>query len=114
VRLRHAILGCHLILLAALVTSVLPPLTMLRLTVAAMLALPLLVTLRGIVQQRRVTLQRLAVLLVAYIGVSSVEVVARSGGSRALSIALLAAVLELGLTLSLIRRSARNDPRARE
>jgi hypothetical protein len=46
------------------------------------------------------------VLLVAYIGGLSVEVVARSGREPSLSIALLAAVLELALVLALIRRSA--------
>jgi hypothetical protein len=112
--LRHVLLLCHVLLLGALLASALPPITELRLAVAAVLALPLLVTLPGIVQQRRVTLQRLAVLLVAYIGGTSVEVVARSGGSLALDVALLAAVLELGLALLLIRRSVPSAPRARE
>jgi hypothetical protein len=114
VPLRHALLGCHLLLLGALLASVVPPATGLRLALAAVLALPLLVTLRGIALQRRVTLQRLAVLLVAYIGGASVEVVARSGSSAALDVALLAAVLELGLALALIRRSVPSEPRARE
>ena len=70
--LRRAIVGCHLLLLAALAESLLPP-TAVRLTVTALLALPLFLTLRGLVQARRTTLQRLTVLLVAYIGGLSVE-----------------------------------------
>ena len=108
--LRRAIAGCHLLLIAALAASLVPPATALRLCVAALLALPLLLTLRGLLQGRRATLQWLAVLLVAYIGGFSVEVVARSGNAPSLSLALLAAVLELGLLLALIRRSARSAP----
>jgi uncharacterized membrane protein len=70
-----------------------------------LLALPLLLTLRGLVQARRLTLQWLAVLLVAYIGGFSVEVVARSGVAPAQSFALLVAALELGLTLALSRHA---------
>lgn len=112
--LRHAILACHLLLAGALVASLLPPATALRLGVAALLTLPLALTLPGLVQQRRVTLQRLTVLLVAYIGGLTVEVVARSGNAPSLSVALAGAVLELGLALALIRRSASSAPRARE
>jgi hypothetical protein len=106
VPLRHAVLACQALLLAALVASVLPPATPLRVGLAALLVAPLILTLRGVAQRRRATLQRLAVLLVAYIGGLSVEVVARSGREPSLSIALLAAVLELALVLALIRRSA--------
>jgi len=111
--LRQAIVGCHLLLVAALVASVLPPATPLRIAGAAALAAPLLVALRSLRPQRREGLPWLAVLLVAYIGGVSVEVVARSGGAPSWSIALLAAVLELGLTLVLIRRGARNARSAR-
>jgi hypothetical protein len=52
-------------------------------------------------------LQRLAVLLVAYVGGFSVEVVARSGDAPSQTIALLAAALELALTLALIRGDRR-------
>jgi hypothetical protein len=114
VPLRRAIVGCHLLLIAALAASLVPPATALRLGVAALLALPLLLTLHGLAHGRRATLQRLAVLLVAYIGGASVEVVARSGNAPSLSIALIAAVLELGLLLALIRRSGPSAPEARE
>jgi Predicted membrane protein (DUF2069) len=109
VPLRRAIVGCHLLLIAALAASLVPPTTALRLCVAVLLALPLLLTLRGLTQGRRTTLQRLAVLLVPYIGGLSVEVVARSGNAPSLSLALIAAVLELGLLLALIR-GARSAP----
>ena len=108
--LRRAIVGCHLLLIAALAASLVPPPTAPRLGVAALLTLPLLLTLRGLAEGRRTTLQRLAVLLVAYIGGASVEVVARSGDAPPLSIALIAAVLELGLLLVLIRRPSRSAP----
>jgi hypothetical protein len=107
---RHAALGCHVLLMAALAASIIAPPTALRLGTAALLLLPLLLTLRGLQAGQRTTLQRLAVLLVAYIGGASVEVVARSGAAPLLSVALLAAVLELGLVLALIRRR----PTARE
>jgi O-antigen/teichoic acid export membrane protein len=108
--MRRAAVGCHLLLLAALVAGLLPPVTILRLAAVAVLAAPLLLTLRGLFEARRATLQRLAVLLVAYIGGLCVEVVARSGDAPALTVALLAAVLELGLLLSLTRRSLPNAP----
>ena len=107
--LRRAIVGCHLLLIAALAASLVPPATALRFSIAVLLALPLLLTLPGLAQGRRTTLQRLAVLLVAYIGGLSVEVVARSGNAPSLSLALIAAVLELGLLLALIR-GARSAP----
>ena len=111
--MRRAAIGCHLLLIAALVASFVPPVSALRLTAGTLLALPLLLTLRGLVQGRRAPLQWLAVLLVAYIGGLSVEVVARSGNAPAQSLALLVAALELGLALGLIRR-AQSEPSARE
>ena len=102
--LRRATLGCHVLLMAALAASVVATPTPLRLVAAAVLLLPLLLTLRGLGAVQRTTLQRLAVLLVAYIGGASVEVVAHSGDAPLLSVALLAAVLELGLLLAIIRR----------
>ena len=108
--LARATVGCHLLLIAALVACLLPPVTALRLAAAVLLALPLLLTLRGVAQGRRASLQRLAVLLVAYIGGFSVEVVARAGTAAPASVALIAAVLELGLILALIRRSAPSGP----
>jgi ABC-type multidrug transport system permease subunit len=112
--MRRAVVGCHLLLIGALVAGVLPPLTLLRLGVVLLLATPLLLTLGGLIAARRATLQRLAVLLVAYIGGLCVEVVARSGDAPALAVALLAAVLELGLLLALIRRPLPNAPENRE
>ena len=91
-----------------------PPVTALRLVAAALLATPLLLTLRGLARESRACLQWLAVLLVAYIGGFCVEVVASAGRAPEANVALLAAVLELGLTLALIRRSAPIRPSARE
>jgi hypothetical protein len=105
--LRRATVGCHALLIVALLASLVPTATALRLAVAAVLVLPLLLTLRGVVQARRPSLQRLAVLRVAYIGGLSVEVVARSGEAAPYNLALIAAVLELSLLLALIRRSSR-------
>lgn len=106
----RATLGCQLLLMAALAGSIAATPTALRLVAAVVLLLPLLLTLPGLRAGQRTALQRLTVLLVAYIGGISVEVVARSGAAVLLSVALLAAVLELGLLLALIRRR----PTARE
>ena len=103
--LRRAIVGCHVLLIAALAASLLPPASPLRLGAAALLATPLLLTLRGLAVGRRASLQTNAVLLVAYIGGFSVEVVARAGDAPSLNVALLVSALELGLTLALIRRA---------
>jgi hypothetical protein len=111
---RRAAVACHLLLIGALAAAVLPPVTILRLAAVALLATPLLLTLGGLSAARRVTLQRLAVLLVAYIGGLCVEVVARSGDALALTVALLAAVLELGLVLALTRRALSSAPAGRE
>jgi hypothetical protein len=105
--LRRATVGCHALLMGALLAGLLPPATALRVAVAAVLVLPLLLTLRGVAQARRPSLQRLTVLLIAYIGGLSVEVVAHSGEAAPYNFALIAAVLELGLLLALIRRSSR-------
>lgn len=112
-QLRHAVVACHVVLIAALVASVVPPVTGLRAAGALALTGPLLIALRALDPGRRAALPWLAVLLVAYIGGVSVEVVARSGGAASLDVALLAAVLELGLILAVIRRSARNAQSAR-
>jgi hypothetical protein len=105
VTLRQATVGCHLLLMAALAASVLwaPP-TALRSALAVLVLLPLALTLRGLAAGRRAAQPWLAVLLVAYIGGISVEVVAQAGRMPVLSGALLAAVLELGLLLALTRR----------
>lgn len=112
--LQRAILGCHALLAIALVTGVLQPVTAARVVVAVSLALPLILAAHGLVLGRRATLQRLAVLLVAYIGGLSVEVVASLGSAYTLAVALLAAALELGLLLAFIRQTAPRQPRARE
>lgn len=104
--LRNAVLACHVLLMLMLAGSIAAVPTVPRLIAALVVVLPLLLTLRGLVAGRREILQRLAVLLVAYIGGMSVEVVAQAGSSPLLSAALLAAVLELGLTLAFIRRRA--------
>lgn len=111
--LKRAVVACHLVLIAALVASLVPPVTPLRVVGAVAVIAPLLVALLCLEPARRTGLPWLAVLLVAYIGGVSVEVVARSGSAPSLSIALLAAVLELGLLLALIRRSARSEQAAR-
>ena len=82
-----------------LALSVLTPPTALRAAIALVVLLPLLLTVSGLWHGRRAV-----VLLVVYIGGTSVEVVAQSGGMPVLSAALLAAVLELGMLLALISR----------
>ena len=104
--LARAALVCHIVLMASLAAAVVATPTALRIALVAVLLAPLLLTLRGLLATRRATLQRLAVLLVAYIGGISVEVVARSGDAPLLSVALLSALLELGLLLALTRRPA--------
>lgn len=108
--LRQITVGCHALLMAALALSILlaPP-TALRTVLAVVVLLPLALTLRGLAAGRRTIEQRVAVLLVAYIGGISVEVVAQSGGVPILSGALLVAVLELGLLLALTRRPAARE-----
>lgn len=108
--LRRATVGCHALLMVTLAASALwaPP-TPLRIALAALLLLPLALTVRGLAAGGRAIQQRLAVLLVAYIGGISVEVVAQAGRMPTLSVALLAAVLELGLLLALTRRPAARE-----
>ena len=106
--LRLAAVCCHVALAMAFAASILSvAVTPLRAFAAIAVTLPLFLTLRGLVLGRRTGEQRLAVLLVLYVGGAAVEVVAHSGTAPMLSIALLAAVLELGLLLVLIRRSPR-------
>jgi hypothetical protein len=112
--LRHATLACHVLLIGALGAGALSTPTALRLFIALGLVLPLLLTLRGLARGRRATEQRLAVLLIAYIGGASVEVVAQAVNAPLVSIALLVAALELGLLLAVIRRSDPLAPSARE
>ena len=98
-----------MLLMAALAASIVATPTALRVAAAVVLLLPLMLTLRGLSAGQQATERYLAVLLVAYIGGTSVEVVARAGDARSFSIALLAAVLELGLLLALIRRRAARE-----
>jgi hypothetical protein len=67
-------------------------------------AAPLVATLRGLGAPSRARAGA-AVLLVAYVGVTSVEVVATLGAAKLASLALLLAVLDLAILLVLIRRS---------
>ena len=113
--LRIAVLASHALLAATLATSILvPAVSTLRVGAAIAVTLPLLLTLRGLVLNLRATQQRVAVLLVLYVGGTAVEVVAHSGAAPLANIALLAASLELALLLVLIRRQARLAPAARE
>ena len=112
--LRPVTLLCHSILIATIAASALSALTPARVALALALVAPLLATVPGLVRQRRGTMQALAVLLVAYVGGASVEVVARAGSAPLVNAALLAGVLELGLLLALIRRARPHPPGARE
>lgn len=106
--LRLATVGCHVLLGAALAATILAAaVSPLRVAVAAVVTLPLLLTLRGLVLGRRSSEQRLCVLLVLYVGGAAAEVVAQAGAAPFASVALLAATLELALLLVLIRHSPR-------
>lgn len=72
-------------------------------------AAPLVLAIPGLYRGRRYTFRWLALALVAYAGLAATEVVASLGTSVAASIALLAALIELGLLLS---RSGTTPPRA--
>lgn len=104
---------CHAALLAAvtagILTAALPAAVRAALAVAA--ALPLAAAVPGLRRRRRYTYQWLAFVLVAYAGAASVEVVATSGGSPFATIALLAALIELGLLFTL-NRANRSPPPA--
>lgn len=69
----------------------------------SVLGAPLLVAAVGLVRRDSYTYQWLAILLVIYIGGAAVEVVATRGRVLVASIVLLAAALELGVLLVLIR-----------
>jgi hypothetical protein len=104
--LAAAVLVCHaalVIAIAALVyraaSSVLAGIALALLAVA-----PLLTTFRSLATPSRARAWA-AVLLVAYVGGTSVEVVATSGAARLASLALLTAAVELAFLLALIRRS---------
>jgi uncharacterized membrane protein len=88
--LHRAALLVHTALLAAVAGAV-------GLSPGPRLAVP------GLLRRRRAAYQWLAVGLVLYVGAASVEVVAASGQARAAALVLLAALVELGLLLALIR-----------
>lgn len=102
--MRAAVLTCHVVLLLGIATLTLgvavPAGVSLALLGAAIA--PLALALPGLWAARRYTHQWLAVLLVAYIGAAIVEVVATATPSAAVT--LLAALVELALLLSFIRR----------
>jgi uncharacterized membrane protein len=112
-QLRLVAWTCHALLCAALALGILAPaFSPLRAALTGLVLAPLLLVLPGLVRGDRRIEQRLTVLLVPYVGGISMEVVARSGTAFALNAALLAAVLELGMLLALIRRP--RSPGARE
>jgi uncharacterized membrane protein len=104
--LHAAALACHAALLAAVGTLAFAAAAVSpwRALAAALACAPLLACVPGLLAANRTTALWLAVLLVAYCGAASVEVVATAGGSLAASIALLASLVELGVALTLIRR----------
>ncbi len=113
--LRIGAITCHGLLAMALLISILAAgTTASGLALLAASIAPLMLTLRGLLRGYRATERWLTVLLVAYVGITCVEVVARRGDAPLLSVALLAAVLELGLLLALIQRHPRRAPTAPE
>lgn len=106
--LRTAVLACHAVLLAAVGTLAYgaAAASPWREIAAALACAPLVASTPGLLAARRTSAVWLAVLLVAYCGAASVEVVASAGGSLAAVVALFAALVELGLALMLIRRPA--------
>ena len=74
-----------------------------RIALAAAAALPLAAAIPGLLHRRRYTYQWLAFALVVYAGAGAVEVVATSGRSPFATIALLAALIELGVLFTLNR-----------
>ncbi len=113
--LRIGAITCHGLLAMALLISILAAgITASGLALLAASIAPLMLTLRGLLRGYRATERWLTVLLVAYVGITCVEVVARRGDAPLLSVALLAAVLELGLLLALIQRHPRRAPTAPE
>jgi hypothetical protein len=110
--LRTVTLSCHVLLLAALAADLLASgASPGRLALVAAVIAPLLLALPGLRRADPLVLQRLAVLLVPYVGGTSMEVVARAGSAPLISVALLAATLELGTLLAFIRRTGAR-PRA--
>ncbi len=96
---------CHAALLAAVTFGVLTSAwsTGVRLTLAAVAAAPLLAAMPGLRRRHRYTYQWLAFALVAYAGAAAVEVIAAAGRAPFATLALLAALVELGLLFTLNR-----------
>jgi uncharacterized membrane protein len=92
-----------------ILTSTLPAAA--RVALAGAAALPLVAAIPGLRRRRQYTYQWLAFVLVGYAGAASVEVVATSGGSPFATIALLAALVELGLLFTMSRAS-RSPPQS--
>jgi uncharacterized membrane protein len=92
-------LGLMLALAAVLLRSGAPPPVAALVTAAAVL--PLLAALPGLIADRAATLPWLALALVAYVGLATVEAIASVTPSAAAM--LLLALLELGLVLLLSR-----------
>jgi hypothetical protein len=109
----HALaLGCHLALLTAVAGSILRtglprPWLEILLTLAS---LPLLLTFPAVARDRRPVYPWLSLALVCYAGAATVEVIATSGTAVLSTLVLLAALLELGLLLLLLR-STTDAPR---
>ena len=88
--LRTIALACHATLVVTLaLTALSEGPTLARIFAASAIVLPLLATASGLARGRREPQQWLAVLLVLYVGATSIEVVARAGAPL-LSAALLA------------------------
>jgi len=108
------ILACRsahalLVLAASALTLTIDAPNALRPLLAVVLIVPLLLFARGLWQARRTSLRALAVLLVAYIGFGTVEVLATGGGFFAAAL-LAAAAAEFILCLLLLRRRPASAP----
>lgn len=106
--LRTLTIACHALLVLALMAAVLGAgYTAPRAGLAFVLVAPLLGMLPALLRESRSAERWLAVLLVPYLGIASVEVVANAGSATFMNIALLASALELGLLLAVIGRAHR-------
>ena len=113
--LETAVLVCHTVLalaVAALVFSFVSSLPA-GLALAVLAAAPLLATLHKLAASAHAR-PWVALLLVLYAGAASIEVVATLGAAHLASVVLLAAVLELGMLLAVIRRSRTLRPASGE
>jgi hypothetical protein len=114
-RLHAVVLGCHAALALA-VGALIYTAAASRLAgiLLAMVAIaPLLASFRSLATSAGAR-PWIALLLIAYAGGASIEVVASSGAAYLASVALLTAALELGVLLALIRRSRPRPQASRE